>query len=447
MLIFLKSICYVYLVPCLFLTCSLQATWSPTVNVSSFIPHVANGMDASGKTVLLWNDTSLFDGTNIYSAFLNKDQEVWSVLLKITSTKNQIGPVKIGVDQLGNAVAVWEENDGSSSVVKASLLPFDGIWSIPIEISAHSNHANQFVQISMNPEIAMAPSGYAVVIWQKNDDDSQSIIQSTALQFGEDWSSPIDISQSLFGPFHHISIDSSGNAVAIWIDSNQEKTMTQVATLPHKGKWSIPITLSKDISIGQSQVAINPSGYAVAVWTESRDLGHDDIVLYASTMQFGGNWSTPVEIAKSVSLIPIEVAIDLNGNAIVVWGTETIDRSTRELPFPSENILYSSYLPHLGKPTKREAISEKGEYAYSPRVVFDGSGNAFIVWNNHWAIQAARRPFEGKWSDHKTLSDRTQNEQPQICVDSTGYAVVNWINQLNLIQATRWTTESATVNP
>lgn len=403
----------------------LEAVWGQSVTLTSPTADESEiGIDASGNAIAIWRG---FDGThtNIQSAILS--QGGWSAPVTLSSVEgNNIKSYpQIAVEPGGNAVAVWEELNGSTSTVKASILPFGGIWSSPQEISIPTTNSGQV------PKVAINSSGYVAAVWQRNN-GSKNMTQAATLQYGESWSTPIDLSSSLIDTYgSQISMDELGNVIVVWVDLTNHKI--QSASLPYGGNWSNPIDLSSPGGVNEPKIAMNYEGYAVATWEK---FNGSYFAIQATTQKFGGSWSKPVEISTSGSdAFESVVKLDIGGNAIAAWDQVS----------GNDIIIQSSYLPLGGNWTAPVSLSPAGTFSFDPDLAFDKFGNAFAVWDRDngydVVIQGAMLPLGGVWSVATDLSAYGQNTiLPRIACDPTGCAVVNWVNNtLSVIQGAKWT--------
>lgn len=411
---------------CFFSINSIEAVWSPAVTLSSQTADESQiGIDAAGNAISIWRE---FDGinTNIQSSTLAKGGS-WSAPVTISSApgNNLQATPQIAVNPVGDAVVVWEELAGASSTVKAAMLPVGGEWSSSINISTPTTRSGQL------PQIAINASGRVVAVWQRYD-GSRSVTEGATLQFGGTWSSPVGISPLFTDAYMpQVAIDNAGNAVAVWVDVTSQTIQT--ASLPFEGNWSSAVNLSDAGGTGEPQVAMNANGYAVATWQR---FPGSFCTIQASTMQFGNSWSIPVDIsAVDADAFESEIAVDANGNILAVWYQMA----------GSDVLIQSASLPFEGTWTIPVTLSSAGVTSYDPRVAFDAAGNAIVVWDRDngydMIIQAAMLPVGGVWSEPYTLSTNGQGTIfPRIAVDSTGYIVVNWVNNtLGVIQAAEWT--------
>jgi len=134
------------------------------------------------------------------------------------------------------------------------------------------------------------------------------------------------------------------------------------------------------------------------------------------------NWSSPPTVLSSISqnASDAHVAIDTNGNIVVVW---------------VENGLVKSSSKPVGMGwTTPATLSSTG--ASSPRVVSDSSGNAGAIWLESGIVKAATKLLAGNWSAATALSTATATS-PDIAVDSAGDLVAVWARAGNIESSTK----------
>lgn len=438
------------------LTSYLEAGWSPLpgITISSTDPGIVSdepqiGMDALGNATAIWREyDSINDVTNIRFAILPKGVSGWSspsIISSVTGNNTDASP-QIAVTPSGYSIAVWEELNGTDSTVKSSTRPlFGGIWSSPLTISAITANSSQIPQVSIDP------NGNAVAVWVRNN-GSKDVTQAATLLFNAlSWTNLTDLSditKNTFSP--QIELDSSGNGVAVWTDVTDHIIQSRTYS---GGNWlATTHTISDPLSDGPL-LSVNPSGVAAAVW--NTNIG-SSFVTEASRF-VGGVWSAAVDISTPGSILGsfavsgASVAVDLSGNALAVWPQSD----------PGNNVIFieSSYLP-IGSSVWSTPIvaSPTSAIALDPRVDFDSDGNATAVWDfsdtsfSASVIQAAMLPFgTNSWINLTDLSMAGESSIfPQIAVDPSGYAVVDWPNfTLGVVQVTTFvpTPTVTNVNP
>lgn len=416
---FFKLFNQVGLAVCLLSISNIEAKWYFVERLSTLEIDVANGMDAAGNTTAIW--TEWYSRYNsIYSSNLPKGngEEYWRGVDTIHSAEGRLFEfLDIAVDSSWNSVAIWQEFDGTNRKVSVSTRPFRGKWSAAIDLSESTPN-------DTSPQIAISPSGNAIAVWCYD-----GILKSATYQFGGTWSTPVDIATNASSP--KVKMDGSGNAIAVWLSNG----MIQSAFLSKGSQWSSPVTLSNANS-KEPQLDMNFSGFAVAAWAS-------DHCMNAATIQFGTNWNAPVQLKGSPYINKSHVAVDLQGNALLIWEQQDLD-DNQPFPIMSPNYLQASYFSSNQWSTPLTISGNEDNGAHNPRVAFDGTGNAFVVWNSYSEVRAATKAFQGEFTPPTTIGSGLLGllTKPQICVDSSGYAVINWFEEWGLIKGTRWIPDS-----
>jgi len=386
----------------------------------------------------------------------------WAAPVDLSISGQNASIPKVATDPIGNAVAVWGRFNGSNLIIQAASLPFGANWTDPTNISLPGKSAT-------SPQVAIDPTGNAVAIWTRND-GVNSIIQASTQTFGGGWSTPVSLSnpgQNATNP--HVIIDQSGNAVAIWERFNGFYSMIQSAALPHNGSWSAPVDISL---IGQDaflpQLSVNLSGNVLAVW---KRFNGSHYIIESASLPYGGNWSAPVAVSlPGQNADKPQISLDSEGEAIAVWirfngitNTIQASRSAFGGAWSTPNNLSAAGVnatnPHVGMALggnayavilwedtvshtvqslkmvngvwqNQQNVSPRNEFTTGPQLAVDFQGNALAVWQNSTkkVIQGASLPFEGNWSTPDDLSEAGQfATTPQVTIDSKGNGIAVWV--------------------
>ena len=103
----------------------------------------------------------------------------WSTPSKISAPGTDVGNIDICVDQAGNATAVWDLSDGTSSIIQASTLPANGSWSTPVVISTPGEYAYL-------PDAGVTnvdSTGNVTAVWIESN-DSFNVVKTATLSYG-----------------------------------------------------------------------------------------------------------------------------------------------------------------------------------------------------------------------------------------------------------------------
>jgi hypothetical protein len=291
-------------------------------------------------------------------------------------------------------------------------------WSRPMNISGALSIGEE------SPSVSVDSAGNATAVWRRYR-GGKLIYESAVRQAGRPWSKP----SRFFGGLEdawglRIAVDALGNETAIWGRRVGRSPVVQSATRAAGGAWSTPVTLSA-AGAGSALVAAGPEGNVTAVWTLEREEGWRSVV-QSATRSAGGSWSAPVTLSatKKGARSP-QIALDPQGGATVVWEEEhsgAIESSTRS---------------SVGTWSAPVTLSAAGVGAAWPQVAVDSQGNATAIWagavfsggriQSH-RIQTATRPAGGTWSAPVSISKPGHRhvQDPQIAVDPQGEVTAIW---------------------
>ncbi len=231
-----------------------------------------------------------------------------------------------------------------------------------------------------------------------------------------------------------IAFDGNGNAVAVWRRGTSSFVGASGiddiwSSYFDGGKWSPPSMISNGLQTGsEPQVAMNSAGQAVAVWRQEDGAGGFDIWVNRFD---GAVWGVAETIDNtSMGAQMPQVAIDGNGNALVVWVQEGVG----VFGLLGYNDIYVSRFDGMawGAP---EALDTINEIANLPQVAFDSDGNAVVVWSQYSGSGGTDNIYANRF-DAATLSwqgasliefdDTGRATDPQIAFDGSGNALSVW---------------------
>ena len=121
---------------------------------------------------------------------------------------------RVGIDDHGNAIAIWERFNGKLDDVWASRLE-DGAWGAATRIEP-ANRVDAFMA-----EMAMDATGDAVVVWLQHDrrKGRRTSVWTTRYSHADQtWSQarPLETDDKAAARQADVAIDGYGNAVAVW---------------------------------------------------------------------------------------------------------------------------------------------------------------------------------------------------------------------------------------
>ena len=299
-------------------------TWNGAILIetdntgSAFNPQIA--ISNNGNAIAVWYQhdgirnniwINQFDGTN------------WGAAMPIEGddTGGTSNP-QIAFDNNGNAFAVWQQSDGTRNNIWANRFngtTWDGATLIEADDTGNAS----------NPQIAFDNNGNAIAVWQQFDGTRNNI---WANQFnGTTWGGATLIETDNAGGVHkaQIAIDNNGNAIAVWYqDTGSQYNI--LASQFDGTTWGTATLLETDNNGAaiNPQIAFDSNNNAIAIWYQEDDFPRNNIW----TNRFDGtDWGTAVllETNDAGSATNPQVAFDSNGNAIAVW--QQSDGSTQSI--------------------------------------------------------------------------------------------------------------------
>jgi len=274
--------------------------------------HLA--MNASGDAVATW--TGFDEGQVIVVAALPAGGE-WSEPEEVSAGTEEGRFSQVGIDAEGNAIAVWQQIDPGENVIRAATRPAEGEWSEPETLSADGDNATA-------PRIAVDAGGDAVAVWSVVDGLDVSV-HAKARPADGDWSDQEDVSaEDEVAGEAEVAIDANG-AVATWTAPVGDDEIIRGAVRPAGvEEWSAPENVSSPVDDFRStDLETNGAAGAISIWTRFDGTGNS---VQASVRPPGGAWSDPEDLSTEGREAGLaDLAFDLAGDAIALWGTEEGD--------------------------------------------------------------------------------------------------------------------------
>ncbi len=315
--------------------------------------------------------------------------------------------VQVGLDRAGDEVAAWNHSGAASStgVVVATHAHGAAGWSAPVQLNTEP------FGTTYDPQLQVAPSGAAVVVWQVPllNASGESISAVFRTSAGRSWSAPSVVGRGFLDGPHQLGIDAHGNATLIYEDALNRSTLDAVTLDAGTGTWGSPVAIGRSTTdVADPQIAVDGHGDAVAVWSTQRlkpsgsamTSDRFDSWVEAAARAPGGAWRPPVRLGPEtqffydadveVSPSGPQVALDAAGNAIAIWQQSA---GGNKLAAVGASLTRGAHRWH------RVAPLDSGE-TVSPRVAVSMSGWATVAWETGTSGVSTRSgPVSGsRWS-------------------------------------------------
>jgi hypothetical protein len=347
-------------------------TWGSTATLSPTAPgansSVSVELDGSGNGVAIWLAEDTNGNTQILSIPYNGTTITWGAQAVVTSSSFVSDP-QLSVMDDGNAVAVWKFSSGKSTEIRASNYDVNtNTWSNFTTISSVSG-IDVFV-----PQVGVDASGNAVAVWECQD-GTTLVIQAAYYTAGF-WGAPVTISASVLdqpATNPQVSVNDLGNAIAIWEYTTNVGTNIQSAFFT-PNTWSAPVDLFVpvlDEPAAVPQIDLDPSGDAIAVWRRFDGVGK----FYIQASRYASStWSLiPTDLTPPTVEFDANyprVCVDSIGNALAVW-QRNFDEGTA-----LESIVFNENTNSWQEITK--IITDSNPVF--PKLSMDDSGISTAIW-------------------------------------------------------------------
>ena len=387
-----------------------EAEWLPPVDISKPAPHTGEphvALDAEGNATAVWDRS---DGTTtVVETAYRPAGSPWGEPQVLSPPSS--GSAKVVVDRNGVLTVVWERGSGTNHFAIESVSRMPGQeWSEPVEVAEFEQGSDP------EPWLAVDWEGNATVVWKQGE-----VVMSSFRGFLHAWGEPIPLSPGgSFTP--QTAMDARGDATAVWMHLDEGgHYVVESAYRPEQGEWGEPTLVSQSGEEGGNpHVAVDGNGDSLVVW-RGEDEGEEFV--RAAYRPAAGEWSAPVDVSTAGEQVQsLRAAVDPDGNAIVAW-------SGNGLAEGENDIVRAAFKPVGAEWEAPVGLSETGGNGFPNDVVFDQSGNAAIVWQR-WdgvtnLVQAAYRPAGEEWEEPVDLSEEGKHGMDSVVVlDSPGSADV-----------------------
>jgi hypothetical protein len=375
-------------------------------------------IDARGNAIAVW---SQWDGTT-YSIYANRyvAGSGWGTAQPIeTGSGTALSPV-VALDAAGNAIAVWTQSDGTTNSIYANRYVAGGSWGAAELIETGSGAAGESIVMLHAPvQIAVDPAGNAIAVWNQQDGTTNSIYANRYVA-GNGWGTAELIETSTDVAVHpNVGIDASGNAIAVWMQRGDTTSDIYANRYVAGSGWGTAQLLNTDGGFGYyPEIAVAASGHAMVIWPQKNGtyldvrarryaagsgwdatsqtigtakftnmhkvamnaggeafaawIGTDGTnqIMYANRFLPASQWGTAQALGAAVNAVYPQIAVDARGNALAVWIWDDY----------TSNAVCANRFTRAGGWTATQLCSVVVASATRPHLSINADGDAVAVW-------------------------------------------------------------------
>jgi len=271
-------------------------------------------VDASGNMIAVWHQS---DGirNNIWSnRYIPGFGWGTAELIETDNTGDAVFP-QVAVNASGNAVAVWDQTDSTRNNIWANRYMVGVGWGTAELIETNN------VGTALLPQVAVEASGNAMAVWEQSD-GTRFNIWANRFVAGVGWGVPelLETDDAGAAIFPRVAVDVSGNMIAVWQQSDGTVRNIWSNRYVVGSGWGVPELLETDNAgdAFQPKVVVNTNGNAVAIWDQFDGTRSN---IWANHYIVGVGWGVAelIETSNAGEAFVPEVAVDASGNAVAVW--------------------------------------------------------------------------------------------------------------------------------
>jgi hypothetical protein len=214
----------------------------------------------------------------------------------------------------GSVTLTADDGAGGSTPAAIGVSVYDGTWGFATLVETNSGNAQR-------PQVAVDSSGNATAVWHQSD-GTRFNIWANRYTSGTGWGAAALIETDNAGDafYPQVAVDPSGNATAVWYQSDGTRNNILANHYTSGTGWGTAVLIETDNagSAYYPQVAIDSSGNATAVWTQHDGTRNN---IWSNRYTSGTGWGTAalIETDNAGNAYAPHVAVDSSGNATPVW--------------------------------------------------------------------------------------------------------------------------------
>jgi hypothetical protein len=327
---------------------------------------------------------------------------------------------RIAMSRSGDAVVVWQRQDGTDFSLESAARPAGGAWSSAVRVGPDSDKQ------AMAAKVATSSAGEALAIWEHTG-PSGRVIRAARRSPSGAWQQPENVSFQTGGVnvlTPAIAFGAGGEAHAAWIEKSSTTAVVRAALRPPGGRWTVAPPVGGQ-GAGEVDVSVAPDGTAALVFNDRPP--SPDFAVRAATRPPGGSWTSPLKVgtASSIPGDPAFVAMDdaraativfVTGTGANVGATRLPPGGTWSTPFDlSRNLFPDVYGLRVTASGTRAVSAWYGQIALGASTQVDH-------------VQVATHDAAGEWSVPQDVGTTAAPPYPQPGVDGKGDAVVGWLD-------------------
>lgn len=342
-----------------------------------------NTMDYFRSTLSRYARTTFVMGLTVLGLHVGSSADVAGELVWRSDTpvvascaRTGTADADLAVQRNGRAVAIWAQYGTTSTIEVADYQHAQARWSSPKTLYQSRFHTPE--QGVQQPRLVVDRTGNGVAIWLEQA--TNTLYAATYDASKQNWSTPEPIRQGAGFWFSRLSLigNAQGNVMVQWLENSDGVHAWAMRFDATKKRWGHAAQIST-MRTQFAAIAVNDDGHALAAWIRVGDNG-----LYISEYDVArSQWAAPAYIAKAIEGSEVQLVLDHQGEATVLWSAVT----------PSQEPDGRLTAARLRGQTwgRAETLQTVPGTVRNPQLGADPDGNVVVVWGQSQANDAAIR--------------------------------------------------------
>jgi hypothetical protein len=336
------------------------------------ISNVATAIDDAGNVLIAWpqQDGSLIADFNRIFAKRFAPGSGWGPLQLVAQATGNFSQLQLASHTDGSAMLVaYQSAPGSNAIMSSRFTPAAG-WAAMQRVDTASS-------VVFRPQVAVLGNDAVIAVWAQFIQGAGNDIFAARYEVASGWGQPVRVSVSNLGPADGPSLaaTANGDAVVSWLQTAAGNVRYIASSYYRTGQgWDTPQRVETGTGNSDaSKVAFDNNGAAHAIWRQAV-AG----LLHAHTSRRDpatGAWSTPLPVSSVTDSGVFEPTFifDRRGNGLAAW---------YELSNANQyTVRGNRFKPAQGWGSV-ELIGASGPpiAPFTLSLAVDGSGTGYAVW-------------------------------------------------------------------
>lgn len=375
---------------------------------------------------------------------------------------------QVAVNRHGDAIAIWEQSDGSPSgaYFKVHSRRYQAAtgWQPTVVLDVPPRNQNNpslisggrlllddagvatWIRADLETRRSSPSTGWSSAFYPPNLRVSQKLtsavlvangdiavlrsgsdVENGVLPAGGLWGTwtRVDTAGSAVSQSAKVAVSANGTALAVWRESNpgDSNYSMKAARYTPTGGWGTPESIEAlftNVADADPSVVIDDQGNGIAMWQQ--DVGSNPTV-YSNIFRAGSGWQGAVEVtgeSQALASAGIQLAMTPDGRAVATWYLGGGLGALRSMQYNAATGWTVPVTVAGSNTSRRMSMDNDGRAVMVYRVIDAATGS--------WDLVSRRLSFGGSWSAPTALETAAGSvENDAFAMNNSGQGVALWV--------------------